>query len=47
MTKQETAYVIASDGRKIYGTGTTLPAAVRAAEQARKNYEAVTKRGRK
>lgn len=48
MTKQQTAYTVAKDGKRIYGTGPTLPAAVKAAEQARKAYEAVmTKRGGK
>lgn len=48
MTKQQTAYIVAKDGKRIHGTGPTLPAAVRAAEQARKAYEAVmTKRGGK
>lgn len=48
MTKQQTAYTVAKDGKRIHGTGFTLPAAVRAAEQARKAYEAVmTKRGGK
>ena len=48
MTKQQTAYTVAKDGKRIHGTGPTLPAAVRAAEQARKAYEAVmSKRGGK
>ena len=48
MSKQQTAYTVAKDGRRIYGTGPTLPAAVRAAEKACKAYEAVmSKRGGK
>lgn len=48
MTKQQTAYIVAKDGKRIHGTGPTLPAAVRAAQQARKAYEAVmSKRGGK
>lgn len=48
MTKQQNAYTVAKDGKRIDGTGPTLPAAIRAAEQARKAYEAVmTKRGDK
>lgn len=48
MTKQQNAYTVAKDGKRIHGTGPTLPAAIRAAEQARKAYEAVmSKRGDK
>ena len=42
MTKQQTAYIVAKDGKRIHGTGPTLPAAIRAAEQACKAYAIVT-----
>lgn len=47
MTKQETAYVVACDGKRIYGTGSTLPAAIRSAKISCDIYEAKikTKRG--
>lgn len=47
MTKTETAYVVASDGKRIHGSGPTLPAAIRSAKLSCDVYEAKikTKRG--
>jgi hypothetical protein len=45
--KTYTVFTVAKDGKRIRGTGKTMPEAIRVAEKARKEYETVTKRGGK
>jgi hypothetical protein len=47
MPKTYTVFTLANNGKRIHGTGKTMPEAIRAAEKARKEYETVTKRGGK